>query len=416
MIALGCIADDFTGGTDVAAALRRAGMSVTLLFDVPDGEIGAPSTDAVVIALKTRTIPPNVAVRHALDALGWLQKHDVDRVYFKYCSTFDSTDEGNIGPVADALLEALGESTTVVCPASPEHGRTTYLGHHFVGDRLLAESSMRDHPLTPMRESRLDVVLGTQTDGDIGLLTLPVVLAGPERASAELRQVAESGKRYVVTDATSDVDLQTIAAAASHLRLLTGGAGLAGAWGHLLDREVATPATGHQLPVGDAVVLAGSCSAATLAQVQRAREHFPAHRLDPVATPDPQELLDTARTWLRQHWGSGPVLLYSSAGPEDRSHGLAAMGARTPEVLERTLGDLAREAVALGAERVVVAGGETSGAVVQALGIDQVVVAGEADRGVPWCLTAAQPPVALLLKSGNFGSEDLLVRATKEQL
>jgi uncharacterized protein YgbK (DUF1537 family) len=415
VIALGCIADDFTGGTDVAAALRRAGLTVTLYFGLP-GTAPAPTSDAVVIALKTRTVAAQEAVEESLTALSWLQSQDVDKVYFKYCSTFDSTAEGNIGPVTDALLGAVGERQTVICPASPEHGRTVYQGHLFVGRDLLSESSMRHHPLTPMTDANLVRVLSPQSDGLVGLLRLQVVQEGSDAVAEQLEQLAADGVRHVVVDAVTDGDLQTIVAGAQHLRLLTGGAGLAGALGTALSTHLPVEGPTVALPGGPGVVLAGSCSAATLEQVAAAEEAFPSHRLDPAATPDPDEMLGKALAWLRANWGAGPLLVYSSAGPHERERARAAMGPDTADVLERTLGHVAREAAALGAARIVVAGGETSGAVVQALDVHTVTVEGEADRGVPWCLTHHEPPMALLLKSGNFGRADLLVRSMEGAL
>ena len=410
MTAIGCIADDFTGGSDVAAALRRSGLSVALLFDVPDTATPVPDVDAVVIALKTRTVPAAEAVQTSLAALAWLQDHDVDRVYFKYCSTFDSTDDGNIGPVADALLDALGETTTIVCPASPEHGRTMYLGHLFVGDRLLSESSMRHHPLTPMTDPDIVRVLSRQTDGEVASVPLPVYAQGPAAVTVAIKEHVAAGVRHVVTDAVTDDDLRTVAEGADGIRLLTGGAGLAGALGSVIARTAGAATPASDLPAGPAVVLAGSCSAATLAQVARAAEVMPSYRLDPAATPNPGDMLKVVTDWLTAHEGEDAVLIYSSAGPEDRERARAAMGPDTSEHLELTLGNLARTAVDHGVRRVVVAGGETSGAVVQALGVRSVVIDHEADRGVPWCLTG--DGVALLLKSGNFGTEDLLVRAS----
>jgi uncharacterized protein YgbK (DUF1537 family) len=414
MTVLGCIADDFTGGTDVAAALRRAGLSVALLFGVPSTGDDIPAADAVVVALKTRTVPVDDAVAQSVAALAWLRRAGAERIYFKYCSTFDSTAEGNIGPVADALLEALDEQQTLVCPASPEHGRTTYLGHHFVHGDLLEASSMRHHPLTPMTDSRLDRWLRLQTDGAVDLLTLPVVRAGRHAVADRLAALRSVGVRHVVVDATSDADLAIVAEAATRLALVTGGAGLAAELGRVL---AGTPGRhGHvaqpELPAGPAVVLAGSCSAATLEQVEKAAASMPAYRLDPVATPDPRVMTAAAVAWVEEHAGDGPVIVYSSAGPDDRAAARAAMGPAVAEHLERALGDVARAAVATGVRRVVVAGGETSGAVVQALGTTSVVVQGEADRGVPWCVTVGPDPLALLLKSGNFGASDLLVRAS----
>ncbi|MFD3486565.1 3-oxo-tetronate kinase [Streptomyces sp. NPDC058665] len=414
MIALGCVADDFTGATDVAAALRRNGMSVTLLFGLPDEASPPPETDSVVVALKTRTVPAGDAVSQARAVLAWLLRAGVGTVYFKYCSTFDSTDEGNIGPVTDALLHAMGESLAVVCPASPEHGRTTYQGHHFVDDRLLSDSPMRHHPLTPMTDPDLRRVLSRQTDGAVGHLPLTVVRHGSEAVAAALKGARADGFRHVVADALSEEDLLAIAAGSGGTRLLTGGAGLAGALGASKRTRAPARSQNLSLPSGPGIALAGSCSTATLAQVAAASEVLPSYRLAPETTPDPDELIEDARTWLRQNRSEPHLLVYSSAGPDERSRARTALGPRTPQILEQTLAELAREAVALGAARVVVAGGETSGAVVRALGVGSVAVAHEEDRGVPWCLAnVAGRSVALLLKSGNFGGEDLLVRALR---
>jgi 3-dehydrotetronate 4-kinase len=409
---LGCIADDFTGGTDVAAALRRAGLRTVLLFGAPEPDDPLPECDAVVVAVKSRTIPAPEAVAVSLEIQRWLAARGVRRLYFKYCSTFDSTDAGNIGPVADALMEAAGAATTLICPASPEHGRTTYQGHLFVGDVLLSDSPMRHHPLTPMTDANLVRVLDRQTPHPVGLLDLGTIRDGVRAVSDRLAALAAEGVRHVVVDAVSDADLDVVAAAARTMTVLTGGAGLARAVGATVAAAPGAPsATRADLPAGSGLVLAGSCSAATLTQLEHARARFPAHRLDPAATPDPDELLAVATEWLEGHLGNGPVLLYSSAPPAERDAAVAAMGPKTADVLEQTLGRLARTAVDRGVRRIVVAGGETSGAVVSALGIRSVLVAAEEDRGVPWCVTTSEPALGLLLKSGNFGRPDLLVRA-----
>ncbi|GIE28732.1 HPr kinase [Actinoplanes italicus] len=401
---IGCIADDYTGGTDVAAGLRRCGLRTVLLFGVPGPSVALPpDCDAVVVALKTRTIPAADAIEQSRRVQRWLGRHGAGQVYFKYCSTFDSTDDGNIGPVTDALLDQAGSPMTLICPASPEHGRTVYQGHLFVNGVLLSESPMRDHPLTPMKDPDLVRVLSRQTPHRVGLLPLDVIRTGD--VSAHLEQLRADGIRHVVVDATQDDDLIAVVAAVADLPVLTGGAGLAGA---LAASRARSRAHQRRRPVtGPGIVLAGSCSAATLQQVAHARAVFPSYRLDPAVTPEPGQLLHQAETWLEKHLGDTPVLIYSSAQPEQRVAGAA-------ELLEHTLGTLARTAVWLGARRIVVAGGETSGAVVNALGIDAVEVTDEADRGVPWCRTAGTPPLELLLKSGNFGRPDLLVRSMEE--
>lgn len=416
---LGCIADDLTGGTDVAAGLRRAGLRTVLRFALPAPSEPLPSCDAVVVALKSRTIPATDAIEMSLTAQRWLVSNGVHRLYFKYCSTFDSTDQGNIGQVLDALLDAAGEQQTIVCPASPEHGRTTYLGHHFVLGRLLSESSMCHHPLTPMTDPDLVRVLTRQTPHRVGLLTLDAVRAGQDSVREALERLATQGVRHVIADAMCDEDLTTIAAGSEHLSVMTGGAGLARALGALAlvgrGLSLIAPAQHDGTPpvTGPAIVIAGSCSATTLAQVGHAAAVMPTHRLDPVTTPDPARMLARALAWLDEQDGATPVLVTSSADAGQRASHVAAMGPATPEHLEGVLASVARAAVTGGARRVIVAGGETAGAVVAALGIRTVIVGEEADAGVPWCVTTDEDPIALLLKSGNFGRIDLLARAAE---
>ncbi|MFF0330843.1 3-oxo-tetronate kinase [Nonomuraea angiospora] len=393
---LGCVADDYTGGTDVAAALRRSGLRTVLIFGVPGPATALPDSDVVVVALKTRSIPAGEAVAASLAVQEWLRERGVRRLYFKYCSTFDSTDQGNIGPVADALTEAAGARLTVVCPAAPEHGRTVYQGHLFVGDRLLSESSMRHHPLTPMTDPDLVRVLGRQTPHRVALVAHETVRRGAGAVRAALDALRAQDVRYAVTDALDDRDLDVIARATAHLPVITGAAGLARAL-ETARHEHAMPA----LPTGPGVVLAGSCSAATLEQVALARRHLPSYRL----RAEQEGLVEEALGWLEANLpAEGRALVYSSAPPEERSPGAAGL-------LERALAAVAVRAAGLGARRIVVAGGETSGAVVNALGVTGAVVGAEADRGVPWLLTTGHSSLALLLKSGNFGRPDLLVTA-----
>jgi uncharacterized protein YgbK (DUF1537 family) len=431
MTRIGCIADDYTGGTDVAAGLRRAGLRVALVFGVPTSGQGLPPCDAAVVAMKIRTAPVEMASKDVATAYDWLTSQGVQRFYYKYCSTFDSTPEGNIGPITDLLLQLTGMQTSVICPSSPVHGRTVYQGHLFVGDRLLSESPLRGHPLTPMTDPDLVRFLAHQTAGRVGLVSWPDVATGPSAVREAVDRLARSGVRHVVTDAISAGDLRTVASAMHDRSLLTGGAGLAEAWGQLVHRRLsdganvpdgdASSAPGpagdeHSAPLedvsaGDTLVLAGSCSAATLAQVSEAKAAFPSYRLDPVRTPDPAQMLEEARAWLQAQPSGRPLLVYASATQAEREAAVAAMGSHTAEHLERVLGALAMHAAAAGTRRFVVAGGETSGAVVSALGIQQVLVEDELEAGVPWCTTEERSPMRLLLKSGNFGSSRLLVEA-----
>ncbi|MFC9358582.1 3-oxo-tetronate kinase [Rhodococcus sp. NPDC057014] len=405
---IGCIADDYTGGTDVAAALRRGGLHTVLLFGPPDPHTSLGGAEAAVIALKTRSLPPPRAVDMSLSAQRWLHDRDTSQIYFKYCSTFDSTDDGNIGPVTDALLDGQSAGVTVVCPAAPEHGRTLYQGHLFVHDRLLSESSMRHHPLTPMTDPDLIRVLQRQTAHPVGLVPLQIVHQGADAVADRITELAAEGVRHVVVDAVDESDLDTIATATRALPIVTGSAGLAGAIGRITPRAARTDTDPHPISTGPTVLFAGSCSQATLGQVALAREKFASYRLDPRAVDDVAELLPAAHAWLTAHLGDDPILIYSSAPAEDRG----PADPQTAAALETLMGALARAAVTAGARRLVVAGGETSGAVVDALGVTAVRVDAEMDRGVPWCTTlGTDEPVALLLKSGNFGTPDLLVRA-----
>ncbi len=413
-VQIGCIADDYTGGTDVAAALRRQGLRTVLLFGPPADDAVVGDCDAVVVALKTRALDAESAVKMSLAARQWLVAGvGVTTVYFKYCSTFDSTSAGNIGPVTDALLDVAGVAGAVICPATPEHGRTVYQGHLFVADRLLSESSMRHHPLTPMTDSDVVRLMAAQSPHPVGLVPWQQIREGAGAVRVALANAVTDGVRHVVVDALDDQDLDVIARAVHGAAVVTGGAGLAGALG----RVTVEHRHGHADPVpvkapdAPTVVFAGSCSKTTLAQVGMARERFASYRLDPRTVAEPADLLAAARDWLSDNLGDNPVLIYSSAPADDR-------GPADPVVadqLETTIGALAKAAVSAGARRIVVAGGETSGAVVDALGIRSVIVDAEADRGVPWCSTPDHG-VSLLLKSGNFGTDDLLVRAATTEV
>ena len=424
MTGIGCIADDYTGGTDVAAGLRRAGLRVALVFGVPTSGQDLPPCDAAVVAMKFRTASVEKASQDVAAAYDWLTSQGVQRFYYKYCSTFDSTPEGNIGPITDLLLQLTGMQTSVICPSSPVHNRTVYQGHLFVGDRLLSESPLRRHPLTPMTDPDLVRFLAGQTAGRVGLVRWADVAAGPSAVREAADRLARSGVRHVVTDAISAGDLRTVVSAIQDRSLLTGGAGLAEAWAELVhdrrcngantpngDTSSAPGAAVEDLSAGDTLVLAGSCSAATLAQVSEAKVAFPSYRLDPVRTPNPAQMLQEALEWLQAQPSGQPRLIYASAARAEREAAIAAMGSHTAEHLEHVLGALAVHAAAEGTRRFVVAGGETSGAVVSALGIRHVLVEDEFEVGVPWCTTEGRRPMRLLLKSGNFGSRRLLVEA-----
>lgn len=415
-ILLGAIADDLTGATDLGATLTREGMRTTVCVGVPPEGLALPPADAVVIALKSRTALVAEAVRDSLAALEWLRAQGTRRFFFKYCSTFDSTERGNIGPVADALLEALGADFTVVCPAFPENGRTVYQGHLFVGGVLLSESSMRHHPLTPMRDANLVRLLGRQTPHGVGLAAYESVVAGAAALRERLEALRGAGCRYAVVDALSDAHLRAIAEACWGLPLITGSSGVARGLPEGLRREgllggkggaVAMPKLG-----GRAAVLAGSCSAATLKQIARMGESCPSYALDiPSLSQNPQAVLEAVLDWARGQEPLKPLLVYSSASPQEVRRYQQAYGPEITCWIEETLAALARGLVASGFDRLVVAGGETSGAVVRALGVRALALGPEIAPGVPWTQAWPQENLALVLKSGNFGGPDLFLEA-----
>lgn len=408
---LGVIADDFTGATDVASMLVRAGMRCVQVIGVPEGP--APEADAVVVALKSRTAPLQAAVGESLAALAWLQGAGAQQIYFKYCSTFDSTPSGNIGPVADALLDALDSDFTVVCPAFPENGRSVYQGHLFVGQQLLSESSMAQHPLTPMTDSNLVRVLQAQTQRRVGLAARAVVAQGVAALQARFAALRAEGCAYAVVDAVDNQDLRTLAAACAGMPLLTAGSGLAlglpAVYAARFGLQPSAAAADWPSAGVPAAVLSGSCSSATQAQVatwQAAGR--PAWHIDPLTAEG--DGVAEALAWLARQ-GAGPVLFYATAEPERVLAVQAALGtAAAGAWVERCLAGIAQALVAQGVQRLVVAGGETSGAVVQALGVQRLRIGASIDPGVPWTQAEGRP-LWLALKSGNFGVMDFFAKA-----
>ncbi|HUA54090.1 MAG TPA: 3-oxo-tetronate kinase [Candidatus Sulfotelmatobacter sp.] len=415
---LGAIADDFTGATDLANALVRQGMRTVLILGRPSGP--APDeVDALVVALKTRTIAPADAVAQSLDALAWLREAGVRQIYFKYCSTFDSTDQGNIGPVSDALLEALGGDFSVVCPAFPGAGRTIYMGHLFVNGRLLSESSMRNHPLTPMHDADLVRVMGRQTAGAVGLAALPTVSQGSTALRAELERLRKDGKRYAVVDVAADQDLATLGEAVADFPLVTAGSGLAIGLPAAYRRREWLPAYAVRQTLapaepGPALVLSGSCSEATQGQVAKMRGDAPAFELDPMALSRDTDVVTQAIVWATQRLPRGPVLIYSTAEPARVQSAQRWLGTeRAASLLEGAFASIARALLAAGVRRFIVAGGETAGAVVQALDVKALRIGQEIDPGVPWTVAEDAPRLALALKSGNFGAPDFFAKALR---
>ena len=413
---LGCIADDLTGATDLANTLVRQGMRTVQVIGVPAAGEPLPEADAIVVALKSRTIPAAEAVAMSRAALERLKAASARQYFFKYCSTFDSTDRGNIGPVADALLADLGETFTIACPAFPENKRTIYLGHLFVGGLLLSDSSMRNHPLTPMTDANLARVLGRQTKGKVGLVPFGVVSRGPQAIAADFARLRADDIRYAIVDAVEDRHLLDIGAACSDMLLITGGSGIALGLPENFRRRELLRATGgaDALPAvgGYGAVIAGSCSAATLAQIEHMKRARPAVAIDPLALAAGEDVPARAIAQVKEHLAGGPVLIYASAPPEQVARTQERLGReRAGAMIERALAEIAARLVAAGVRRLIVAGGETAGAVVQRLGVKALRIGPQIDPGVPWTATVGEPVLALALKSGNFGAADFFTRA-----
>jgi len=412
---LGCIADDFTGATDLANTLTRRGMKCVQTIGLPKGD--APDADAIVVALKSRTIPAAEAVAQSLEACRWLKANGARQIFFKYCSTFDSTDDGNIGPVADALLDEPGADFTIACPAFPETKRTIYLGHLFVGGDLLSDSSMRNHPLTPMHDANLVRVLGRQSRYKTDLVPYGVVKQGAPAIAEAFAGLRAQGIRYAITDAVEDRDLENIGAAASSLALITGGSGIAIGLpanyrvSRLLPKREGAGALASV--GGPGAVLSGSCSAATLGQVERMKAEHPARAIDPVAlAAAPEKTADDLLAWAMSEVAKGPVLIYASAPPEavaavQQKFGREQAGA----MIEQAIARIARGLSDHGVRRFVIAGGETSGAVVSALSVAALEIGPQIAPGVPATLSIGTPRYALALKSGNFGGPDFFMEA-----
>ncbi|MDZ4737172.1 MAG: 3-oxo-tetronate kinase [Rhodospirillaceae bacterium] len=414
---LGCIADDMTGATDLGSALVRAGMPTLLTIGVPSVPLEETAkAGAVVVALKSRMLPAPDAVDQSLAAQAWLQAAGAHQFLFKYCSTFDSTDAGNIGPVGDALLDATGERCTIVCPSYPANRRTVYQGNLFVGTQLLSESPMRDHPLTPMTDANLVRVLSRQTPRRVGLIAYDDIVRGPASIAARLDSLRGEGIAYAVVDAIDDRNLGDIAVACRDLRLVTGGAAIAtGLVESFRHRGLLTDDVDGGMPVwpvGPAAIMAGSSSAATLAQVAAARVRWPSWQLDPLALADGRAHVDEASAWAIRHMASSPVLVYASAAPERLSEIRNQIGRdRAGALVEQAFAQIADRLVAAGLRRLIVAGGETSGAVVAGLGIEALQIGPAIAPGVPWTSSQGEPAIALALKSGNFGGPMFFIEA-----
>jgi 3-dehydrotetronate 4-kinase len=414
---LGCIADDFTGATDLANNLVRAGMRVVQTIGVPAQPVG--DVDCVVVALKSRTAPVAEAVEQSLQAARWLQAHGAPQIYFKVCSTFDSTPQGNIGPVTEALLQQLGADFAVVTPAFPENGRTVFKGHLFVGDLLLSDSPMRHHPLTPMTDANLVRVMQAQLRAGLaGLVDHRVVARGTAAVRERIAALRADGVTCGIADAVTDDDLRVLAAATQDLKLVVAGSGLAIGIPALHGLQPSAAAAQLPAATGARAIVSGSCSAATNAQVADfLARGGAAFAIDPLRLAAGQDLAAEALAWALPRLAQGAVLVYATATPDAVKAVQAELGAdKAGALVEAALARVAQGLVQAGVGQLLVAGGETSGACVQALGVTQLRIGPQIDPGVPWC--HAELPskrgaqgLHLALKSGNFGAVDFFTSA-----
>jgi 3-dehydrotetronate 4-kinase len=410
---LGCIADDFTGATDLANNLVRGGMRVVQAIGVPVGPLQGDA-DAVVVALKSRTVPAGDAVRQSLDALRWLQAQGARQIYFKYCSTFDSTPQGNIGPVTEALMDALGADFTIATPAFPDNQRTVFKGHLFVGDVLLSESGMRDHPLTPMTDSNLLRVLQAQCRRTVGLIDYQTVAAGEAAMARRIAQLRGEGVGVAVVDALDNADLLRLGPALKDMPLVTAGSGVAIALPANFGRRPSPTAAELPPARGRRAIVSGSCSVATNRQVRAFMEAGgQAMALDPLRIAAGEDGVAQALAWAAPRLADRPVLVYSTADVSAVKAVQGRLGVQEAGALmEHALASVARGLVDLGVGQLVVAGGETSGACVQALGVTQLQIGPQIAPGVPWCHAHVQGAgLHLALKSGNFGGDDFFTQA-----
>jgi 3-dehydrotetronate 4-kinase len=410
-LALGCIADDYTGASDLANTLTRCGLRTVQTIGVPESDLALPDVDAVVVSLKSRSIEAGLAVSRSREAEKWLRGRGADHVLFKICSTFDSTDAGNIGPVMDALRADSGATIVLVTPAFPETGRTVYQGNLFVGAVPLNESPLKDHPLNPMHDSNLVRVLARQSKTKVGLVDLADIARGPDAVRARLADLAAKGFGAAIADAVFERDLETLGAVALDHRLSVGasGLGLGLARALVVARRLKSnaPNAASDAPVGGAAAcLAGSCSQATLQQIANAEAAMPVLHLDADQVVAGKAEAQRALAWARERLKQGPILIASSSTPDQVAalqarHGRDAAG----HAIEQAMADIAAGLVEAGVRRLVVAGGETSGAVVDRLGIPGFLVGTEIAAGVPVlrAVGASDGEMLLALKSGNFG-------------
>ncbi|GEM77969.1 3-oxo-tetronate kinase [Vibrio superstes] len=410
---IGVIADDFTGATDAASFIVKGGMSAIQLSGIQDSTKGI-DVDALVVSLKSRSCDVNKAVKDSLEACDWLLDEGCDLIYFKYCSTFDSTEKGNIGPVVEALKTRLSQPSVLLCPALPVNGRTVYQGHLFVFDRLLSESGMRSHPITPMTESNLLRVIGSQSAAKAGLISWHDI--AQQRIKEKQAELELAGKELIICDSVSDEDLERLAEVAQSQKLVSGGSGLVGA---IAKTVSATDASLEgKVQVCDSlkgVVLSGSCSEVTNEQVNSYKEIAPSLKLDVSRCLNDETYLEEVLVWVVSHTKQICFpMVYATVRPDELANIQSKFGQKASIGVEALFHQLVKKLYGMGFNTFISAGGETSGTVTQALSIESFRVGQEIAPGVPW-MSSIDGEVWLALKSGNFGDVQFFEHA-QEQL
>ncbi|PHM35743.1 3-oxo-tetronate kinase [Xenorhabdus innexi] len=411
-IKLGVIADDFTGATDIASLMVQNGWQVALLLSIPDDSTFIPhDVDAIIISLKSRSCPVDESIEQSLKACRWLrQKANCSRLFFKYCSTFDSTIKGNIGPVTDVLMDELQIDLCLICPALPINGRTVVYGYLFVNGQLLNESDMQYHPINPMKDSNLLRLMEQQSRGTAGLVDINCVRQGELSIRDRLCQLRCKGIRYAVVDTLLMDDLLLVAQAAHDMTLITGGSGLGGAIARYCSGGNSEKTSIKKLPLPRnrrMVILSGSCSVMTYRQVLEYKKIASTMELDIDKCINNPDYIHLLVDWIIQQPMKGLApMLYTTRPPGvlKLTHNQYE-SFQVSKIIEQLFAQIANELRQKDFNTFIITGGETSGKVVQSLGINQVGIGAIIAHGVPWVYDL-QSDCWLALKSGNFGEVD----------
>ena len=418
---LGIIGDDFTGSSDIANNLKKSGMQVSMYAGIPTllpSEIKKELTDAAVIALKTRTIPIEEAISESLKALSWLKDCGCEQFIFKYCSTFDSTKKGNIGPVTDAIMKELNTDFTIACPSFPDAGRTVYFGHMFVNGKPLNESGMENHPLTPMTDHNLVRWLNYQTKDNVGLIDFQTISKGANSVKERIQTLKTDGYKYAIVDTIKNDDFDIICNGVKDLPFLTGGSGIALGLPKIYKDRGLLSASNFEIPKNNsnAIILSGSCSVATINQINIYKENNPSLYVSPDEVINNEDLVEKVFSWIKDNETLSP-LIYSSSDTKtvtekQKQYGQEILANKIENFFEL----LSKKLVKDNFGTFISAGGETSGAVIKGLGVQELKIGEEISHGVPalWSPHSnGNKPISVTLKSGNFGQTDFFERALK---